>query len=176
MRTQTALSPTGPQPGPEEPSWDHPTTFHAESRTPHDDEPARGFLLLLHSDPTCPLRLAPDGLLMPKDYERARADTVCGQCGTEAVAASSFSVVRRLREAERALQRLPTYLPACARGRAGGRATDRYPGGRLLPGDALPQGAVSVHPAVPLLADRGVDLTGAVSEALRAAMVAYDRR
>ena len=38
------------------------------------------------------------------------------------------------------------------------------------------QGAVSVHPAVPLLADRGVDLTGAVAEALRAAMVAYDRR
>ena len=38
------------------------------------------------------------------------------------------------------------------------------------------QGAVSVHPAVPLLADQGVDLTGAVAEALRAAMVAYDRR
>ena len=171
MRTQTAPSPSGQQPGPGELSWDHPTTFHAESRAPHDDEPARDFLLRLHSDPTCPLRLAPDGLLMPKDYERARADTVCGQCGTEAVAASSFSVVRRLREAERALQRLPTCLPA----RKGGRRTDT-PGGRLLPGDALPQGAVSVHPAVPLLADRGVDLTGAVAEALRAAMVAYDRR
>lgn len=176
MRTQTALSPTGPQPGPEEPSWDHPTTFHAESRTPHDDEPARGFLLLLHSDPTCPLRLAPDGLLMPKDYERARADTVCGQCGTEAVAESSFSVVRRLREAERALHPyLPTYLPACARGRAGdGPMPREVVYFRAMRFEA--QGAVSVHPAVPLLADRGVDLTGAVAEALRAAMVAYDRR
>ena len=38
------------------------------------------------------------------------------------------------------------------------------------------QGAVSIDPTAPLLADRGVDLTGAVAEALRAAMVAYDRR
>ena len=171
MRTQTAPSPSGQQLGPGELSWDHPTTFHAESRAPHDDEPARDFLLRLHSDPTCPLRLAPDGLLMPKDYERARADTVCGQCGTEAVAASSFSVVRRLREAERALQRLPT----CLRARAGdGPMPREVVYSRAMRFEA--QGAVSVHPAVPLLADRVVDLTDAVAEALRAAMVACDRR
>lgn len=38
------------------------------------------------------------------------------------------------------------------------------------------QSAVSVHPAAPLLADRTADLAGDVAEALRAAMVAYDRR
>ena len=156
MRTQTVPSPTGQQPGPEELSWDRPTTFHAKSRTPHDDEPARDFLLRLHSDPTCPLRLTPDGLLMPKDYERARADTVCGQTETEteAVAASSSSVVRRLRE-----------------------------GGRLLPGDALrgpgrgehrPDGTAARRPGG--RPDRCGRRGSACGEALRAAMVACDRR
>ncbi len=38
------------------------------------------------------------------------------------------------------------------------------------------QSAVNVHPAAPLLADRVADLAVDVAEALRAAMVAYDRR
>lgn len=167
MRTQTTPSPTGQQPGPEELSWDRPTTFHAESRAPHDDEPARGFLLRLHSDSACLRQLAPDGLLVPKAYERTRADTVCGQCGTEAVAASSSSVVRRLRGAERALHRL--------RARAGdGPMPREVVYCRAMRFEA--QSAVSVHPAAPLLADRVADLAGEVAEALRAAMVAYDRR
>ncbi|MCW2600775.1 MAG: hypothetical protein JWM02_2604 [Frankiales bacterium] len=151
----------------EELSWDAPVALHAESRVPRDDEPARGFLLRVHSDPDCPSRLVPSAALVTRHYERLKSDAVCSACGTELIATASSNVIRRLLEAERTLNTLrdlalegpmPREIVHC----------------RALRFEA--QSAVSVHPDAPELAGRVADLASEVGEALRAAMAAHDRR
>jgi hypothetical protein len=167
VRAHTAAPPTGSQAAPEELSWDAPVTAHAESRAPRDDEHGRGFLLRLHLDPACTARLVPGGLLVAKRYEQAKADSICLECGADLVAGSQSSVVRRLRDAERTLVRL--------QGRGGDEPMPReIVHCRALRFEA--ETAVSVHPDAAELAARVADLATRVSDALREAMAAYDRR
>jgi hypothetical protein len=156
----------GHQPAAEELSWDAPMALHAESRAPRDDEPARGFLLRLHTDPACPSRLVPGGALVAKRYETAKADALCTECATPLVADASSSVVRQLREAERTLLRLrsrahegpmPREMVQC----------------RALRYEA--ETAVSIHPDAAALAQLVVELASEVVQELREAMAAYDR-
>lgn len=167
MRAPTSASPTGHQAAPEELSWDRPVRLHAESRAPLEDEAPRGFLLRLHTDPACPARLVPDGALVLRSYEQARADTICTACGVELVASSHSSVVGRLREAERTLHKLR------------GRSTEGPMPREIVHCRALrfeAETMVSTHPDAAELAVRVSELAGAVAEALRDAMAAYDRR
>lgn len=127
-----------------------------ESRPPADGE--RGFVLRLHADPGCAVRLVPGARLVERSYEQARADDVCPACTAGVVASSSSSVVRRLRDAERTLRRLlasasdtplPREIVHC----------------RALRHEAAQ--ARSVHPHVQALAAEVADLAGEVAEALR---------
>jgi hypothetical protein len=165
VRTSLSTSTAGHQPAPEELSWDQSVALHAESRPPRDDEPSRGFLLRLHTDPQCTARLAPETLLVVRQYEQVKAESLCAECTTSLVPSSSSSVVRRLREAERTLQRMrgrqdpmPREIVQC----------------RALRFEA--ESAVSVHPDTAALAARVADLATEVSDALRDAMQSYDRR
>jgi hypothetical protein len=165
VRTSLSTPTTGHQPAPEELSWDLPVALHAESRPPRDDEPRRGFLLRLHADPQCTARLAPETLLLLRQYDQVKAESLCQECATSLVPSSSSSVIRRLREAERTLQRM--------RGR-----TDPMPREvvqcRALRFEA--ESAVSVHPDTAALATKVADLATEVSTALRDAMQNYDHR
>jgi hypothetical protein len=167
VRTSTSAAAAGQLAPAEELSWDAAVRLHGESRAPRDDEPARGFLIRLHTDPACPARLVPDGTLVTKSYERAKAETVCPECGSALVARASSSVVRRLREAERTLHKLR------------GRAADGPMPRELVHCRALrfeAESVVSVHPDAAALATRVADLAGAVADSLRDAMARYDRR
>lgn len=164
MRTSPSPAPVAPAAA-EELSWDAPVVFHAESRAPRDDEPARGFLLRLHADPGCTSRLAPDGPLVARRYEEAKADALCAECTGPVVAAAHSSVVRRLRDAERTLRGLlarsgegpmPREIVHC----------------RALRFEA--EQARGVHPDVGDLALRVADLAGEVAGVLREALTAYD--
>lgn len=167
VRTDLPVTRAGLRAAPEALSWDVPVALHAESRAPRDDEPARGFLLRLHTDPDCSARLVPGGTLVAKTYEQAKADAVCAECGTSLVASSSSSVVRRLREAERTLHKL--------RGTAAdGPMPREVVHCRALRFEA--ETAVSVHPDAAALAARVADLASELGEYLRDAMASYDRR
>ncbi|MGB8651686.1 MAG: hypothetical protein WCD35_13615 [Mycobacteriales bacterium] len=166
MRTTTAPM-DGHLAAPEELSWDAPVALHAESRALREDEPARGFLLRLHSDPACTLRLVPEAPLVARRYDQAKADSICPACGHALVAVASSSVVRRLREAETTLTRL--------RARAGdGPMPREVVHCRALRYEA--ETMTSVHPDAAELAARVAALAGEVGEVLREVMIAYDRR
>lgn len=119
----------------------------------------------LHTDPDCTARLAPALAMLSRRYEQVKAEVLCAECATGLVPSASSSVIRRLREAERTLQRM--------RGR-----TDPMPREvvqcRALRYEA--ESAVSVHPDTPTLAARVADLATEVGAALREAMQSYDRR
>ena len=170
MRTTSAPAPGAPSQAPpqgEELSWDDPVTLHGESRAPRDDEPARGFLLRLHADPSCGSRLVPDAQLIARRYEAVRAEQLCLDCTVGLVPSSSSSVVRRLREAERTLLGL--------RGRIGdGPMPREIVHCRALRFEA--ESTVSVHPDARLIAVRVAALATDVADGLRDAMAAYDRR
>ena len=167
MRSQVTSAPQGQQAAAEELSWDDLVPLHAESRAPRDDEPARGFLLRLHTDPTCASRLVPDGSLVGRKYESAKAEAMCGECTADLVAQSHSSVPRRLRDAERTLLNLQSR-------QHDGPMPKEIVHCRALRFEA--ESAVSVHPDVPETAARVADLASEVAEALREAMAAYDRR
>ena len=151
----------------EELSWDTPVLLHAESRPPKDDEPAKGFLLRLHTNPDCAARLAPDLVLLTRRYEQVKADALCRECAAAVVPTSVSSIVRHLREAERTLHRM--------RGKtADGPMPREMVQCRALRFEA--ESAISVHPDTPALAARVAGLAGEVMESLREAMQAYDRR
>lgn len=163
MRTEATAAPVLP---PEELAWDAPVVFHAESRAGD----GAGFLLRLHTDPACPLRLVPEGLLVSRRYDRARADALCPTCAAATVPTSTSTVVRRLRDAARTLDRL--------------RAAASAPGAGPMPREVVhvralryeAQHAVSVHPDAPRAAEAVVTLADEVAEALRHALTSYDRR
>lgn len=166
MRTDLPASRTGGPTPAEELSWDAPVTLHAESRAPRDDEPARGFLLRMHTDPDCTSRLVPDGILVAKRYDQVKADQLCTECATPLVASSTSSVVRHLREAERTLHKLR------------GRASDGPMPREMVQCRAVrfeAESARSVHPDAAALAERVVALASEVADTLRDAMQAYDR-
>ncbi len=148
-------------------SWDTPVPLHAESRPPRDDEPAKGFLLRLHTDPACPSRLAPDLPLLAHRYDQAKAADLCTGCATTLIPAARSSVVRQLRDAEATLQRM--------RGRsADGPMPREMVQCRAIRFEA--ETAASVHPDAGALAVRVAALAGEVMAALREVMEAYDRR
>lgn len=163
MRTDATAAPVLP---PEELAWDDPVVFHAESRAGEDT----GFLLRLHSDAACHLRLAPEGLLVSRRYDRARADALCPSCALVTVPASTSTVVRRLRDAARTLDRL--------------RAAATAPGAGPMPREVVhvramryeAQHVASVHPDAPQAAEVVVALAEEVGAALRHALASYDRR
>ncbi len=137
-------------------SWDAPVRLAGESRPPASGE--RGFVLRLHADAGCTLRLAPGTRLVERPYEQARADDLCPSCTARAVATSTSSAVRRLRDAERTLRRLlasahdapvPREIVHC----------------RALRHEASV--TTSVHPHVLVLASEVQDLASEVLEALR---------
>lgn len=150
----------------EELFWDDPVTFHAESRAPRDDEPARGFLLRLHRDAACPNRLCPHHALVAKRYEQVKAPTLCPVCTAPLVASSHSSVVRRLRDAERTL----TLLLGQASMGPMPRETVHC---RALRHEA--ETHRSVHPDAAEAAAIVVELAGTVADALREALVRYER-
>lgn len=150
----------------EELYWDDPVTFHAESRAPRDDEPARGFLLRLHLDPACSARISPEHVLVAKRYEQVKAPTMCPECTGPLVATSRSSVVRRLREAERTL----TLLLAQASAGPMPRETVHC---RALRHEA--ETHRSIHPEAPGAASTVIELAGTVADALREALVKYER-
>jgi hypothetical protein len=165
VRPSPSSTTAGHQAAPEELSWDGPVVLHGESRAPRDDEPARGFLLRLHLEPSCTFRLAPGTAVLTRRYEQVKADALCLECAGSLVASSTSSVVRRLREAERTLQRMrgrqdpmPREVVQC----------------RALRFEA--ESAVSIHPDTSALAVKVADLATEVSDALREAMQSYDRR
>jgi hypothetical protein len=166
---QVPLTPSsakaGHQAAPEELSWDRPVGLHAESRAPRDDEPAKGFLLRLHTDPQCQARLSPATALLARRYEQVKAEALCQECASSLIPSSSSSVIRRLRDAERSLQRM--------RGRSDPMPREVVQC-RALRFEA--ESAVSVHPDTPALAARVADLATEISDALREAMQSYDRR
>lgn len=144
-------------------SWDDPVRLHGESVAPSDDR-GRGFLLRLHADPACGVRLSPDTALVAKDYDEVRAEVLCAACGTGLVPASRSSVARRLREAERTLLTL--------RQRIGGEPLPR----EIVHCVALryeATSAVSVHPDVPQLAARVAALATGTADALRDSLEAF---
>jgi hypothetical protein len=149
----------------EELCWDDPVSFHAESRAPRDDEPARGFLLRLHMDAACAARISPDHVLVAKRYEQAKATTLCPECTGSVVASSHSSVVRRLKEAERTLQVL---LKQAAKGPMP-RETVHC---RALRHEA--ETTVSIHPEAAEVAARVIELAGSVAETLRQALARYE--
>jgi hypothetical protein len=165
VRTSSSSTTAGHSTLPEELSWDRPVALHAESRAPRDDEPAKGFLLRLHIDPACTARLAPTTALVFREYDHVKAEALCAECALALVPQATSSVVRRLRDAERTLQRL--------RGR-----TDPMPREvvqcRALRFEA--ESAVGVHPDVPGLAARVADLATEVGSALRDTLHSHDRR
>lgn len=150
----------------EELSWDSPVAFHGESRAPRDDEPARGFLLRLHADPSCASRLVPDAPLIARRYESVRADQLCLDCATSLVASSASSVVRRLREAERTLLALRSRI-------GDGPMPREIVHCRALRFEA--ENTASLHPDARLIAVRVAALATDVADGLQAAMAAYDR-
>ena len=166
MRTDTTAPAAAPVLPAEELAWDSAVVFHGESR-PGD---GGGFLLRLHTDPACPLRLVPEGLMVARRYDRARADALCPTCAHVAVPSSTSTVVRRLRDAARTLDRL--------------RAAASAPGAGPMPREVVhvralryeAQHAVSVHPDAPRAAEAVVALAEEVADALRHALTAYDRR
>ena len=169
MRTTAAPAPGAPTQAPppgEELSWDAPQALHGESRAPRDDEPARGFLLRLHADPSCGSRLVPDAQLIARRYESVRADQLCHDCALGLVASSASSVVRRLREAERTLLGL--------RARIGdGPMPREIVHCRAIRFEA--ENTASLHPDARLIAVRVAALATNVADGLRDAMAAYDR-
>lgn len=141
---------------PEQLSWEPAVTLAGESRPPASGE--RGFVLRLHADTSCPDRLAPGTPLRSRAYDQVRADALCPGCTRAVVVASSSSVLRRLRDAERTLRRLlatahdapvPKEIVHC----------------RALRYEA--EQAQSVHPDVLAYAAEVADLAGEVMEALR---------
>ena len=150
----------------EELYWDEPVRFHAESRPPRDDEPARGFLLRLHLDPDCPARICPEQALVAKRYEQVKAPTLCPGCTEPLVATSRSSVVRRLLEAERTLTQL---LGVAAQGPSPRESVHC----RALRHEA--ETHRSIHPDAAEAAGRVVELAGTVADALREALVRYER-
>lgn len=167
MRTELPASRTGSPVPPEELSWDSPVQLHAESRPPQDDEPAKGFLLRLHTDPACAARLAPDISMLARRYETVKADSLCLECASGVIPSAQSSVVRRLREAERTLHRMR------------GRSTDGPMPREMVQCRAVrfeAESAVSIHPDAAALASRVADLASEVSQSLRDAMASYDRR
>jgi len=147
--------------------WDAPVPLHGESLAPTDDTHARGFLLRLHADPACRVRLSPDTALVAKRYEEVRAEVLCMACALALVPASQSSVARRLREAERTLlglrdhvddEPMPREIVHCI--------ALRYEAST----------ATSVHPEVPELAALVAELATGTAEALRDALEAYHTR
>jgi hypothetical protein len=165
VRTSPSPAPVGPAAAVEELSWDAPIAFHAESRAPREDEPARGFLLRLHADPDCPSRLAPGNALVARRYEQAKADALCAECSGPVVATAHSSVVRRLREAERTLRALLAHS-------GDGPMPREIVHCRALRFEA--EQARGVHPDVSDLAHRVADLAGEVAGVLKEALAAYD--
>lgn len=164
MRTLSA--PGTPVP-PEVLFWDAPVTLHGESLAPTDDAHARGFLLRLHADAACPVRLSPDSALVAKRYEEVRAEALCMACALDLVPMAQSSVARRLREAERTLlslrehaedEPLPREIVHCI--------ALRYEAST----------ATSVHPEVPELAALVAELATDTADVLRDALEAYHTR
>ena len=150
----------------EELFWDYPVTFHAESRAPRDDEPARGFLLRLHVDPRCSARISPEQVLFAKRFEQAKAPTLCPECSGVVVGSSHSSVVRRLKEAERTLQHLLTQA-------AKGPMPRETVYCRALRHEA--ETTVSIHPDAEQAAATVIELAGSVAETLREALASFER-
>lgn len=164
-----APAPTSPTDGSasvEELYWDEPVVFHAESRPPRDDEPARGFLLRLHLDPACAVRISPEHALVARRYEQVKAPTLCPVCTEPLVASSRSSVVRRMLEAERTLTQL---LVVASQGPSPRESVHC----RALRHEA--ETHRSVHPEAPETAARVIELAGTVADALREALVRYER-
>ena len=161
MRTDARAAPVLP---PEELSWDDPVVVSAESRA----SDGGGFLLRLHVDGQCPLRLVPDGLLVARRVASARADALCPTCAGGLVARSTSSVVLRLRESARVLDRLR------ARAADAGPMPREVVHVRALRYEA--EACVSVHPDAERARAAVLDLAAEVADALRRAMAAYDRR
>ncbi|MCU1691134.1 MAG: hypothetical protein JWM64_225 [Frankiales bacterium] len=157
MVTPGTAAAAGEEPvAPEVLSWDPPETLTGESRPPVGVQ--KGFLLRLHADPRCPVRLVPGGRTVARSYDQARVADLCPACTGEVVARSSSTVLARLRDAERTLRRLlvtahtapvPREIVHC----------------RALRFEA--EQAVSAHPAVAPLAAEVAVLAGEVAEALR---------
>jgi hypothetical protein len=148
-------------------SWDVPVRLHGESLAPPADARARGFLLRLHADPDCTFRLTPHVGLVAKEYDEARAETLCNACTADLVPESQSSVARRLREAERTLMAL--------RERVGKEPLPR----EVVHCVALryeATTATSVHPEVPLLAARVAALATGTADALRDSLAAFYAR
>jgi hypothetical protein len=161
VRTDARAAPVLP---PEELSWDDPVAVSAESRA----SDGGGFLLRLHLDPRCPTRLVPDGLLVARRVPTARADALCPTCATSLVAGSRSSVVLRLRESARVLDRLR------ARAADSGPMPREVVHVRALRYEA--ETCASVHPDVDRARAAVLDLAAEVTELLRRAMASYDRR